>query len=240
MQYLAMLYGKESEMSMPGTPEWEQDMAGYMRFGEKNHQAIVAGEALLGSDQTVTVRTADAGAPVVTDGPYLETAEVVGGFYVLDAPDLDAAIALATEIPIVNKGSVELRPVVMWNGENYTTASDPGSRYLAVIVDEPLSHGVPGTPEWQEGAEKHGKFIAAAGDAVIGGAALHPTTTATTVRVRGDEVLVTDGPFAETNEIVGGFYLLRGPNRDAVADLAAGIPVSDRGAIELWRVMDLG
>jgi hypothetical protein len=60
------------------------------------------------------------------------------------------------------------------------------------------------------------------------------------VRVRGDEVLVTDGPFAETNEIVGGFYLLRGATRDEVADIAARIPVGPKGAIELWRVMDLG
>jgi hypothetical protein len=239
MQYLAMLYGAEADMAARGTPEWDDEMAGYRRFGERHGDAILGAEALLGPDQVVTVRTA-AGDALVTDGPFVETNEIVGGFYVLQADDLDAAIALAAEIPMAKRGSVELRPVVVWNDTNYTSPSPAGSRYLALIVDDPLSHGVPGTEQWAEGATEHGKFMAAAGDAVIGGAALHPTSTATTVRVRGDEVLVTDGPFAETNEIVGGFYLLRGPSRDDVASVAAGIPVGPKGAIELWRVMDLG
>jgi hypothetical protein len=235
-----MLYDDPANANPPGTPAADAEMAGYLRFGEKHHGAIVSGEALLGPDDVVTVRSATGGPAIVSDGPFVETAEVVGGFYVLEATDLDAAIAMVADLPAALTGSVELRPVVMWNGANYATPSDPGSRYLALIVDDPQSHGVPGTDAWDQGAEEHGKFVEAAGDAVLGGAALHPATTATTVRVRSDEVLVTDGPFAETSEIVGGFYLLRGPSRDAVAELASGIPVGERGAIELWPVMDIG
>jgi hypothetical protein len=238
MQYLAMLYDNPATFPAPGSPEWDAEMEGYVRFGENHGAAIVSGEAL-SPEQVVTVRTAG-GTTVVSDGPFLETAEIIGGFYVLEAEDLDAAIAMAAEIPAALTGSVELRPVVMWDGENYTTPSEPGSRYLAIIVDDPSSHGEPGTAAWDRGAEEHGKFVAAAGDAVVAGVALHPTSSATTVRVRGDEVLVTDGPFAETSEIVGGFYILRGPSREAVAELAGGIPVGDRGAIELWPVVDLG
>jgi hypothetical protein len=241
MQYLAMLYGNEDEQAKPGTPEWDAEMLGYMRFGEKHTHAIRGGEALLGTDQAVTVRAAGGGAPLVTNGPFAESAEVVGGFYVLEADTLDEVIAMVADIPAASSGSVEVRPVVgEWMDANYLTPSDPGSRYLALIVDTPLSNGVPDTPEWEEGARQHGAFAAAAGDAIVAGVALHPTTTATTVRVRGDDVLVADGPFAEANEVVGGFYLLRGPDRETVTDLAARIPVGPQGVIEVWKVMDLG
>jgi hypothetical protein len=240
MQYLAMLYDSEVGMPGPGDPGWDEIMEGYGAFGEKyGATAIRGGEALLPSSEAVTVRSSPTGTPLVTDGPFAESAEVIGGFYVLEADTLDEAITIASEIPAAKSGSVELRPVVVWMDENYLTPSDPGSRYLGLIIDTPLSNGVPGTPEWEEGSAEHGKFVADAGDAVIGGAALHPATTATTVRVRGGEVLVSDGPFAETSEVVGGFYLLRGADRDAVAQIASRIPVGAAGAIELWPVLDL-
>jgi hypothetical protein len=239
MQYLAMLYGNEADMPAPGTPERDAMHAAYANFGQKHHAAILGGEALLPSSQAVTVRAAATGAPLVTEGPFAETAEVIGGFYVLDAPTLDAAIDMARDIPMASHGAVEVRPLVMWMADNYLTPSAPGSRYLGLIVGKPTEADVPDTPEWDDGAAAHGGFVARAGDAVLGGGALHPTTTSSTVRVRNDEVLVTDGPFAESAEVVGGFYLLRGPDRDTVTALAAQIPVNPGGAIELWRVMDL-
>jgi hypothetical protein len=241
MQYLAMLYDNEAATPVPGDPGWDEIMAGYAAFGEKyGTTAIRGGEALHPSGEAVTVRSSPTGAPLVTEGPFAETAEVVGGFYVLEADTLDEAISIASELPAAKTGTVELRPIVVWMDDNYLTPSDPDSRYLALILDTPLSNGVPGTPEWEEGSVAHGKFLADAGDAVIGGAALHPATTATTVRVRGDEVLVSDGPFAETAEVVGGFYLLRGSDRRAVTELASRIPIGPQGAIELWRVLDIG
>src|SRR5690606_3448108 len=98
---------------------------------------------------------------------------------------------------------------------------------------------IPGTAAWDDGAAAHGKWVAEAGDAIVAGAAVHPASTATTVRVRGDDVLVTDGPVAETGEIVGGFYILTATDRDAAARLAAGMPVNPGGAVELWPILDL-
>lgn len=69
---------------------------------------------------------------------------------------------------------------------------------------------------------------------VIGGAQLQPATTATTVRVRGGETLTTDGPFTETKEALGGYYLLEAPDLDVAIELAGRIPAARLGgAIEV-------
>jgi hypothetical protein len=71
-----------------------------------------------------------------------------------------------------------------------------------------------------------------------GGEALQPTTTATTVRVQGGQILTTDGPFAETKEQLGGYYLLDCKNLDEAIQWAAKIPSASWGAIEIRPVMD--
>ena len=72
---------------------------------------LVDGKELDEPATAKTVRVHD-GEPIVTDGPYAETKEQLGGFFVLDCDDLDQAIELATKIPLVERASVELRPVV--------------------------------------------------------------------------------------------------------------------------------
>lgn len=71
-----------------------------------------------------------------------------------------------------------------------------------------------------------------------GGEALHPTSTATTVRVQGGKTLTTDGPFAETKEQLGGFYLLDCKNLDEAIQWAAKIPHAAQGAVEIRPVLD--
>lgn len=72
----------------------------------------------------------------------------------------------------------------------------------------------------------------------VGGEALHPTTTATTVRVRDGKLLTTDGPFAETKEALGGFYLVECKNLDEAIQWASKIPGALRGSIEIRPVVD--
>ena len=72
------------------------------------------------------------------------------------------------------------------------------------------------------------------------GEALQPTATATTVRVRDGETLTTDGPFAETKEQLGGFYLVEAKDLDEAIEFAARIPDVRRGSIEVRPVMDTG
>ena len=72
-----------------------------------------------------------------------------------------------------------------------------------------------------------------------GGEALQPTSTATTVRVRNGETLTTDGPFAETKDQLGGFYLVDCKDLDEAIEVAAGIPDARRGSIEVRPIMEI-
>ncbi|MGH2817546.1 MAG: YciI family protein [Actinomycetota bacterium] len=76
--------------------------------------------------------------------------------------------------------------------------------------------------------------------ALEGGEALEPTNTATTVRVRNDETLTTDGPFAETNEVLGGFYLINCKDLDEAIEIAAACPAAGAGSIELRPITEFG
>ncbi len=73
----------------------------------------------------------------------------------------------------------------------------------------------------------------------LGGEALRPTSTATTVRVRGGERLVTDGPFAETREVLGGYYLLEAADIDRAIEAAARCPGARYGSIELRPIAEM-
>lgn len=247
MRYLALLGGDESGVPEPGTPERDAIHRGYVRFAQLAADAILSGEALLPGATARTIRHGDgesggvdaAGEPLVTAGPYAETTEVLGGYYVLEADDLDSAIALAREIPMASHGWVALRPLVMWQGPADRTAA-PGTRHLAVLYGKESAGDVPDTPEWDAGAAEHGRFAEAAADALLAGGALHPIDTTTTVRVVDGEVLVTDGPYSETAEVVGGFYLLTAPTADEAVAVAARIPTNPGGAVEVRPVLDLG
>ena len=75
---------------------------------------------------------------------------------------------------------------------------------------------------------------------MAGGEALHPTSSATTVRVKNGKRVVTDGPFAETKEQLGGFYLIDVDNLDEALKWAEKIPSADRGSVEVRPVVDFG
>lgn len=243
MQYLAMLYDRESSVTLPGTPEFEADLVGYREFGRRFGPAILGGEPLEGSAAARTVR-AGAGddPPLVTDGPFAESTEVVGGYYLLEAATLDEAIAQAREIPVASRpgGAVEVRPTVMlWSPETPVEKQPGDTRYLAMIYGRESAADVPDTPEWDEGAAQHGRFVDKHAAALMGGVALHPAATATTVRVRDGDLLVTDGPFAETEEVVGGLYVLRAASWDDAVAVAQDVPTNPGGAVELRPIHEL-
>jgi hypothetical protein len=240
MRYLVLLYGDESKMAEPGTPEFEADMQGYMAFDELAGDAIVAGEALHDNTMCRTIHH-DGTTVRVTNGPFAETVEGLGGYYVLEAETLDEVIELARHIPAVNEGDIEIRPMVQWFDRTAEAgpAGEGATRCLATIHGPQTEADSPGTAAWDEGAAAHQRFVDGASDAVLAGGAVQPSTTATTIRVRDGELLVTDGPFSETMEVVGGFYVLRGSD-DEMADVAGRIPVNDKGAVELRPIMELG
>jgi hypothetical protein len=73
----------------------------------------------------------------------------------------------------------------------------------------------------------------------LGAGPLHPVSTATSVRVRDGKALVTDGPFAETREQLGGYYLIDVPDLDEAIAVAARVPVADRGTVEIRPVLEI-
>ena len=95
-------------------------------------------------------------------------------------------------------------------------------------------------PEYADVMTEYGQFGDKHADAIRGGAALYPTSTATVVRVkgaRGGEVVTSDGPYAETKEAFTGFYLLEAQDLDEAISLAAEIPGSWGGAVEVRPVI---
>jgi hypothetical protein len=104
---------------------------------------------------------------------------------------------------------------------------------LSIFVDTEAGAGAD-MSEWMAYGE-----AAQAGGVLVSGAGLQPPSTATTVRLRGGERLLTDGPFAETKEQLGGFYILDCKDLDEAVELAAKIPAAQHGSVEvrpIWEV----
>ena len=111
MRYVLLIYGDEKAGSQVSQQEEEAVMAAYMAFGEKFKSQIVGGDALLPTTSATTVRVRE-GKTLSTDGPFAETKEQLGGYYVISCKDLDEAIQVAANIPGAREGSVEVRPVM--------------------------------------------------------------------------------------------------------------------------------
>jgi hypothetical protein len=113
-KYLVLIYGDEQEWAIAGPGEQERIDAGHRRFAAEAGAAVLGGEQLMPPATATSLRQGTADHPTVTDGPFLETKEVLGGFYVLEAADLDAAIGLARLLPElgVSHSGVEIRPLV--------------------------------------------------------------------------------------------------------------------------------
>jgi hypothetical protein len=111
-QYAALIYSIDVDWSLP---EYADVSKEYNAFGEAAAAALRGGAALYPTSTatSVTVTGGKGGEVVTTDGPYAETKEALTGFYLLEAPDLDAAVALAAQIPAAwTGGVVEVRPTI--------------------------------------------------------------------------------------------------------------------------------
>lgn len=229
MQYLALLTSQERDR----TPDERAAlMAEFESFQAGAAWALRGGDALTPAASAVRI-TGGPDAPVVTDGPFAESAEVACGYYVFEAENLDEALTLARGIPVAKVGAIEVRPLYHAFDPEWSRTD---AQWLALLLEPAASVSAPGTPEWQQEAARHGEFAATAGDHIVGGAALHEPATATTVRVRDGQVLLTDGPYVEGAEIATGFYLLSAADRDEAVKLAEMIPAS---AVQLRQLAGL-
>jgi hypothetical protein len=113
MKYLLLLYGDENRWSAIPEAERGKIFQEYVDFSNSIHRHgnYLAGEALQPTATATTVRSKD-GKTLTTDGPFAETREQLGGFFLVEAKDLDEAIALAARIPAARTGAVEVRPIM--------------------------------------------------------------------------------------------------------------------------------
>jgi len=115
MKYACLIYSDENDATAnpdPSSPEFAPIMAGYMAFGEEAGGAgvILAGEPLEATSSATSLQVRD-GEVITTDGPFAETKEHLGGFYVLECENLDDAMKWAAKIPHAATGTIEIRPV---------------------------------------------------------------------------------------------------------------------------------
>ncbi|MCU1675791.1 MAG: hypothetical protein JWM93_549 [Frankiales bacterium] len=213
------------------TPWWE----GANRAGQ-----WLCGNPLQGTETATTVRVRD-GRTLVTDGPFAEYKEHIGGFDLIDAPDLATAIERAKGHPVTRFGSVEVREV--WedwplpdDDSGFAVAREEAKaglrRYLFVHAEPASEVSAPPPEHGMEGW--FGEFLPKG--VLVVGHRLHPSSAAATVRTRDGETLVTHGPYAELQEQVAGYDLVEVADLDEALDIAAKHPTSWFSAIEIRPV----
>jgi hypothetical protein len=239
MKYLLLICSDgvataEKASTMPEVmPGWVQEMD---RRGVR-----LAGHALKDAETAVTVRVRG-GETLVSDGPFVESKEFIAGFDVIDCEDLDEAIEIAGKHPVSWFHSIEIRPFVEIDGldeRDEIRANEPlgtppagTQRYLLMMCIDGIAE-----PDDVEAALLHdsiawGRELRDRGVMRAGHPVRHQDT-ATTVRVRDGETLISDGPFVETKEFLGGFAILDCAGQDEAVRLAAGHPLARYHRVEV-------
>jgi len=111
MQYALLIYADEKTRPAENSPAFREMVAKHIALNSELGAARIAGAGLKGTALATTVRTT-AGSKTVHDGPFAETKEQLGGFYLIEAADLDAAITVAKKVPLSGDGAIEIRPLL--------------------------------------------------------------------------------------------------------------------------------
>ncbi len=245
MKYMLLVYSSEGAWTRE---EW---LACTVASGEvcrelQTQGAFIAASPLHPVATAASVRIRK-GAPMVTAGPFAETTEQLGGFFLIDVANLDEAIAIAVRLPSAHKGTIEIRPVQHLDGlpgDRFTETlpkSGDWTRYMLLCYDDERA--------WQEAgptalgsaqveAVALTQQLAARGQ-YVSASPLHPVSTATSVRIREGKRILTDGPFAETRECLGGYYVIDAHDLNDAIAVAALHPGVSLGSVEVRRVVDL-
>jgi hypothetical protein len=110
MQYMITINTEPYPAPAPGEPGFEEYMNPWLEFNRAHGEALVAGGELQPAETATTVRRTFGGGDTIVDGPFAETKEALAGFYVVEAADLDAALAIVAAMPIP-AGAFEVRPL---------------------------------------------------------------------------------------------------------------------------------
>jgi hypothetical protein len=198
------------------------------------------GRPLAMPDTAITVRVRD-GETLISDGPFAESKEFIGGFDLLSCADLDEALDVAVHRPHCTVAA-EVRPLrpgfeLPERAREWGATVPPDSWVAFFCVD-----GIPEADEVEARIEAEsrewGRRYTERGSLIFGHPLEH-ADVATTVRKDADQIVVTDGPFVETKEFVGGVAVLQGLDRDEVIAAVAEHPLAAFHRIEVRRFDDL-
>jgi hypothetical protein len=116
MQYMLLIYNDPTKEPAYGTPDFQKMMAGFFTANErmKSDGVLRGGEGLKGIETATSLRI-KSGKVETMDGPFAETREHLGGYYVIEVPDLDAALKYAALLPSAHFGTIEVRPLMDYN-----------------------------------------------------------------------------------------------------------------------------
>jgi len=242
MKYLLFICADGLEGTTEDLAEIREGMPAWLE--EMDRRGIrVYGHALKPVETAVTVRVRG-GETLLSDGPFAETKEVIAGIDILDCDNLDDAVEAAALHPLSRFHKVEVRPFYSPEPGGVPGPAEEeqpgppieeisaGGRFLLMMCLD----GIPEAPEVEEAIMRDGLAwydeLKAAGVAVYG-AALNHADTATTVRVRDGETVLTDGPFAETKEFIGGFTIIDCEGQREAVRLAAKHPLARHHMVEV-------
>lgn len=243
MKYMLLIYGGDG-------PKTDEDRTDCMTRALAVIDQLAAEGKFVDSSPlhpvstAVTVRVRD-GQTLVTDGPFAETTEHLGGYFVLDLANLDEAIGVASRLPTVAGGAVEIRPMLSLDGLPPARPVFGGkyaaTPYMLLCYDDEAAWQAAGPDAHRAAmaeAAANCRRLAESGQ-YLSAAPLHPPATATCVRVRDGKRSITDGPFAETHEILGGYILILADSRDSAVRFAAQHPGARVGSVEVRPAFDL-
>jgi len=241
MKYLLAIAGN-TEHSSDGTvapealavmqreiPRWVEEMDG--------RGVRLFGRELDLPETAATVRVRD-GETLVADGPFAETKEFIAGFDLLECADLDEAIEVAVKCPISWFHTLEIRPFMdglrlTEKASAFGRGEDGASSPFALIM---WMGGTPAAPFDDQAVMREGEAwlrdLETRGLQILGNALQGPAT-ATTVRVRDGQTLLSDGPFTETKEFIAGLNVVSCADRQQAIQLAAAHPIARYHAIEV-------
>ena len=253
MKFLCAVYFEPKVLEGMSPNEGAEVTRASVQYNEELRKAgsFIAASALDWPKSAKTVRSRN-GKIAMTDGPFAETKEVLGGFIFIEARDMEEAVRIASGIPMARYGSIEVRPEMSFGEDSgepklsdssyLRTAATNRLKYLCAVYLEPETLQRLSAKEREEldrdslaydqELMKKGHFLAAA--------ALQSVKTAKTVRSRGGRIAMTDGPFAETKEVLGGFIFIEARDMDEALRIASGIPMAKYGSIEVRSEMNIG
>jgi hypothetical protein len=245
MQYAILICETPDDFALRGATGQKADayQAGWGAYAQAlgEAKAVVGGKALTAPATSVVVRTRG-GKIQVQDGPYADTKEQLGGFMLIEAENLDRALEWAARAPCASTGAAEVRPVTALPPAASPPAGPDEITHVLLIYANATDEGPKTREEGEAVMQAYFAYSAALREAGVlgGGDPLEPATSATTVRLRGGKRSVEDGPYADTKEELGGYYLFACASREEAIAWAAKCPAAETGAVELRPVWKMG